>query len=154
MSNRQETIIFSFSLLWILSIAVAQNPFSPFRQLGYQSSFMCTLPQHIALQVVESETNFKVNIRLWQFFVFLALIPFVFVRTLKYLALFSTLANLLTVVGLAVILQHCMQGLPPASHYPAFNSWATLPLFFGTVVYAFEGIGVVSVRTLSKWCHF
>ncbi len=54
------------------------------------------------------------------------------------------MANVMNVVGLVIILQYCVRDLPPIGSYPAFNSWSTLPLYFGTAIYAFEGIGVVS----------
>jgi proton-coupled amino acid transporter len=98
------------------------------------------------LQVVKSASDgFTVNIRLYEFIVFLLLIPFVFVRKLTHLAPFSMLANILTVVGLIITVQYCFKDLPPITDYPAFNSWEQLPLYFGIAIYAFEGIGVVCI---------
>ena len=73
--------------------------------------------------------------------------------TLLISAPFSLLANVINVIGLIIILQYCVRDLPPVSTFPAFASWSTLPLYFGTAIYAFEGIGVVSsigvIQTLS-----
>ena len=50
--------------------------------------------------------------------------------------------------SLFVQLFYHFQDIPSVSERPAFNSWATLPLYFGTAIYAFEGIGVVSLKHL------
>lgn len=66
------------------------------------------------------------------------------VKSLKYLAPVSMIASVLTILGLGIIFYYTVQDLPPASSRPAFAPWKQLPLFFGTAIYAFEGIGVVS----------
>ncbi len=99
---------------------------------------------YFLFQVVEAKASFSMSVRLYELCVFAILIPFVLLRNLRILAPFSALANILTIVGLVITLLHCFQGLQPASSLPAFNSWRTLPLYFGIAIYAFEGIGVVS----------
>jgi proton-coupled amino acid transporter len=79
----------------------------------------------------------------------LILIPYSLLRQLKYLAPFSLIANILTFFGLIVILQYCFRNLHDVSSLPAFNNFKGLALYFGTAIYAFEGIGVVRVIILS-----
>lgn len=65
------------------------------------------------------------------------------IRNLKYLAPVSMVANVFQFVGLAVILSYVVQDLPYSWESKQFASWGQLPLYFGTAIYAFEGIGVV-----------
>lgn len=55
----------------------------------------------------------------------------------------SLFAAILTVSGLGITFFYMLQGLPNTSTVHAFSSWSQLPLYFGTAIYAFEGIGVV-----------
>jgi proton-coupled amino acid transporter len=79
------------------------------------------------------------------------LIPMIllnYIRNLKYLAPFSMIANIFMGVGLAIIFYYIFRDpLPPISRPDinvGFSSWKQLPLYFGTAIYAFEGIGMVS----------
>ena len=74
------------------------------------------------------------------------LVPTVFlvnIRNLKYLSPISMLANILQFIGLIIIFYYVLQDIPYTWDRKAFASWGQLPLYFGTAIYAFEGIGVV-----------
>ena len=88
------------------------------------------------------------------------------IRNLKYLSPVSMLANFLQFMGLGALFFYLLQDLPFSWERKAFATWyvsvskfhiwtlyivfliflifrGQLPLFFGTAIYAFEGIGVV-----------
>lgn len=76
----------------------------------------------------------------------LALLPILLsalVRNLKYLAPLSTLANLFMCVGIIITLYFTVQDLPSLSERRFVSPLAQFPLFFGTALFAFEGIGLV-----------
>ena len=59
------------------------------------------------------------------------------------------LANGLTVAAMCLTFYYIFDGLPSPTERPAFSEWNRLPLFFGTVIFALEGIGVVSRYAVS-----
>ncbi|KAK6012842.1 proton-coupled amino acid transporter 1 domain protein [Ostertagia ostertagi] len=65
------------------------------------------------------------------------------IRELKALAPLAALANAVYLVAVCIVLQQLFQYDRPASSLPAVANWSTLPLFFGTVMFAFEGVAVV-----------
>jgi proton-coupled amino acid transporter len=65
------------------------------------------------------------------------------VKSLHKLAYFSSLANILQLSGMLFVFFTLVQGLPPVSSVRTVAPMSTLPLFFGTAIYAFEGIGIV-----------
>uniref|UniRef100_A0A182N418 Amino acid transporter transmembrane domain-containing protein n=1 Tax=Anopheles dirus TaxID=7168 RepID=A0A182N418_9DIPT len=65
------------------------------------------------------------------------------VRSLKLLTPTSLTASVLAIAGLAIAFLFLLQDLPHSTTVQPVSSWSTLPLYFGTVMYAFEGIGVV-----------
>jgi len=65
------------------------------------------------------------------------------IRSLKFIARLSAVANICMLVGLVVILYYCAIDLPPLSSRSAIAHWTTIPLFFGTSIFAFEGISLV-----------
>jgi len=53
-------------------------------------------------------------------------------------------------IGLGIILSYCLVDLPTLNSRTAVAHWSQIPLFFGTAIYAFEGISLVSVRRLNN----
>lgn len=75
------------------------------------------------------------------------LLPFIlinWVRNLKLFAPFSTLANIVTVISFSIIAFYVFSDIPPMSERAAVAPFRGMPLFFGTVLFAMEAIGVVS----------
>ena len=65
------------------------------------------------------------------------------IRKIEYLSPFSAIANAGTVVSIFIMFSYMLGNLPSPGEYPNFAGFKTLPAYFGTIVFAFEGIGVV-----------
>lgn len=55
----------------------------------------------------------------------------------------SVLANVITFIGIGFVLFYVFQDLPSISERPAFAPIERFPLYFGTVLFALEAVGVV-----------
>ncbi|XP_037820309.1 proton-coupled amino acid transporter-like protein CG1139 [Lucilia sericata] len=73
----------------------------------------------------------------------LPLISIFLIRDLKALVPFNTLANLLFFLGFSLILLYILEDLPPLSERNMFNKIDRYPLYFGTVLFAMESVGVI-----------
>lgn len=85
-----------------------------------------------------------IDLSIHMIFVVVPVLLLCMVRNLKYLTPFSTLANVLMAVGVGAVLYEATQDLSSVESRNYIGSWHQLPLYFGTAVYAFEGIGLVS----------
>ncbi|KAF3424300.1 hypothetical protein E2986_06649 [Frieseomelitta varia] len=65
------------------------------------------------------------------------------IRNLKYLVPISSLANFLVIAGYVATMYIMSYDLPPIHERRYIADWHELPLFFGTVIYSFEGITLV-----------
>ena len=85
----------------------------------------------------------------------LALLPLLIlmnlIRNLKFLAPFSMIANVLIGTGMGITFYYILHDLPSISERPVFSSIEKLPLFFGTAIFALEGVGVVSIYTFGVY---
>lgn len=66
------------------------------------------------------------------------------IRNLKLLAPFSAVANVCMAGGIGVVFYYILQDVPSISERDYVGTVSTLPLYFGTAMFAFEGIALVS----------
>nr|CAD7403618.1 unnamed protein product [Timema cristinae] len=95
-------------------------------------------------KVVDFYTDDHWDLRIYMVLMMPVLIAINMVRNLKYLAPLSMIANLLIATGLAITFYYIFSDMPALETRPNFSTWHQLPLFFGTAIFALEGIGVVS----------
>ncbi|XP_068596145.1 proton-coupled amino acid transporter 1 [Brachionichthys hirsutus] len=72
-----------------------------------------------------------------------AFILLVFIPNLKYLAPMSLVANVVMSASLVLIYVYCIMNIRYPINLPKVGRGQDYPLFFGTAIFAFEGIGVV-----------
>ncbi|KAJ8952369.1 hypothetical protein NQ314_007558 [Rhamnusium bicolor] len=74
------------------------------------------------------------------------LLPLIFinyVKNLKLLAPLSTFANFITIVSFGIILYYLVNQDITLEGRNAVGNWRDFPLYFGTVLFALEAIGVI-----------
>ena len=89
------------------------------------------------------------DVRSWILFLLLPVLILSFIKRLSIISDLSAVANVLCFVGLVGTYQFLFFNIGNPGDYPAFGPLKELPLFFGTALFAFEGIGIVSYQPLS-----
>ncbi|KAL2077816.1 hypothetical protein ACEWY4_027320 [Coilia grayii] len=132
------------------------NVFLIITQLGFCCVYFVFLSDNIR-QVVEAangtswdchtnETAIMVpslNSKIYMLIFLPFIILLVFTRNLRVLAPFSTVANLVMAASLVLIYYYSFTNISLPVNLPEVGRAKDYPLFFGTAIFAFEGIGVV-----------
>ncbi|XP_064636410.1 proton-coupled amino acid transporter 1-like isoform X2 [Lineus longissimus] len=112
-------------------------------QIGFCCVYVLFIGENVRLFVEAFHPPSDVPVQVYMAVLLVFLVPFSFIKNLKSLAPFAIFANLLTMTGIVIILVYCVQDLPPVTTYPLMADFGRIPLFFGSVVFAFEGISLV-----------
>lgn len=83
------------------------------------------------------------DVRIWILILLLPVLSLAYIQKLKFIAYISTAANLLSFFGLFGTYQYLFFNLQNPGKFQASAPMKEFPLFFGTALFAFEGIGVV-----------
>ncbi|RLU19973.1 hypothetical protein DMN91_008532 [Ooceraea biroi] len=140
-----------------MKYALEQGPrcmswFSPYApglvdgfMIVYQMGICCVYIVFIATNIKQVADQYwePLDISTHMLILLLPLILINYIRNLKLLAPFSTLANLITFVGLAMTLVYMFDELPPISEREMFGTLTNFSLYFGTTLFALEAVGVI-----------
>lgn len=94
-------------------------------------------------QVIEFYSEYDWTLTIYMLMLLPILIVINLTRSLKYLTPFSMISNTLFIIGIGISYYYIFDDLPPVTDRPMFASWHQLPIFFGTTIFALEGVGVV-----------
>ncbi|XP_037938072.1 proton-coupled amino acid transporter-like protein pathetic isoform X1 [Teleopsis dalmanni] len=127
---------------WSRFIRFVVNAFLSVDLLGTCCIYLVFVGTQIK-QIVDYYEAFDISLRVW---ILLFTVPLIFmnlIRNLKYLIPFSFIANVLLFVGIVITFTYILTDVPNPSERTSVASVVQWPLFFGTVIFALEGIGVV-----------
>uniref|UniRef100_A0A6M2DNG0 Putative amino acid transporter n=1 Tax=Xenopsylla cheopis TaxID=163159 RepID=A0A6M2DNG0_XENCH len=118
------------------------NTFLLIYQLGTCCVYVVFVASNIKA-VVDYNLGTETDVRLYMLAILLPLILINWVRNLKFLAPFSTLANIITIVSFGIILYYVFREPLSMQNREPVGELHHFPLFFGTVLFALEAIGVI-----------
>ncbi|KAM3968648.1 proton-coupled amino acid transporter-like protein acs [Aphomia sociella] len=117
------------------------NGFLCVTQLGFCCVYIVFIANNVKL--ICDQYDIHIDLSIHMIFVVIPVLLACMVRNLKYLTPFSTIANIMMAVGVSAVVYEAAHDLPPVNTRVYIASWQQLPLYFGTAIYAFEGIGLV-----------
>ncbi|RZC32530.1 proton-coupled amino acid transporter 4 [Asbolus verrucosus] len=113
--------------------------------LIYQMGAGCVYTVFIAenIEHVADEYTEHLDVKIWMLIILLPLILINYIRNLKFLAPFSTVANFVTIASFGIILYYLIKADITFEGRNVAGNIADFPLYFGTVLFALEAIGVI-----------
>ncbi|KAI4484562.1 proton-coupled amino acid transporter-like protein CG1139 [Polistes fuscatus] len=140
-----------------MKCALEQGPrcvkwFSPYApglvdgfMIAYQLGICCVYIVFVAKNIKQVADQYwePLDIQIHMFILLLPLILINYIRNLKLLAPFSTLANIITFIGLGMIIVYMFEDVPSISDRQMFGTVRNFALYFGTTLFALEAVGVI-----------
>ncbi|XP_017788097.1 PREDICTED: proton-coupled amino acid transporter-like protein CG1139 isoform X2 [Habropoda laboriosa] len=111
----------------------------------YQLGSCCVYTVFVAtnLKLALKSTLPDIDVRLYMLAILLPLILVNWIRNLKFLAPCSTIANCITFVSFGIILYYIFREPLSFENREVIGNVENFPLYFGTVLFALEAIGVI-----------
>lgn len=111
-------------------------------QLGFCCVYFVFMADNLE-DFFNNNTSIHLSKAVWMLLLLIPMLSICSIRRLSILAPFAMAANVVYVVAVAVVLFFFLSDLRPISSLPWFGKATDLPLFFGTVMFAFEGVAVI-----------
>ncbi|XP_039287467.1 proton-coupled amino acid transporter 4-like [Nilaparvata lugens] len=130
-----------FARPWANTVRICTYVFITITQLGFCSVYFVFISSTLVKILVPYGINIAAHT--YMTMILLPILATALIRNLKFLTPISSLANLSLGSGVLLTLFFASRDLPPLATRRMAADWKQLPLFFGTTVYAFEGISLV-----------
>ncbi|XP_046414375.1 proton-coupled amino acid transporter-like protein CG1139 isoform X1 [Neodiprion fabricii] len=113
--------------------------------IAYQLGICCVYIVFVAENIKQVTDQYwpPIDAKLHMLILLVPLTLINYIRNLKVLAPFSSLANVITFVGLSMILYYVFDDLPSVSERELYGSLRNFSLYFGTTLFALEAVGVI-----------
>ncbi|BES98561.1 amino acid transporter [Nesidiocoris tenuis] len=113
--------------------------------ISYQLGICCVYIVFVATNVKQVADHYwtELDVRLWSLILLLPLIAINMIRNLKLLAPFSQLANVITFIGIAIVMYYVFSDIPSMTTREYAGELRNFSLFFGTTLFALEAVGVI-----------
>ena len=125
----------------ILLFFVSPRYVTDFLLCSLQIGFCCVYVVFISHNIHSAVGS--LDVRIWMLIILPFLIIPSLVSNIRTLAYFTTMGNVIVLVGLGIIYQYLFTHVQSPAHLPATNGALNACVAFGQIVYAFEGIAVV-----------
>ncbi|KPI91888.1 Proton-coupled amino acid transporter 4 [Papilio xuthus] len=119
--------------------AITVDVFLVVYQLGICCVYIVFIADNIKKVV---DPYYEMAVEIHMLIILLPLIAFNLIPSLKLLAPFSAVANLMTFVGLGIVIYFLLSGEKSTEPLDLWGSAETFPLFFGTILFALTAVGV------------
>uniref|UniRef100_A0A1B0DLT3 Amino acid transporter transmembrane domain-containing protein n=1 Tax=Phlebotomus papatasi TaxID=29031 RepID=A0A1B0DLT3_PHLPP len=126
---------------WSKTMRIIVNVFLCVTQLGFCCVYFVFVSTN--LQQIWNQYGISINDYLNLVIICAPILLTSLITNLKYLAPCSVVASACMLIGTGITLYFSVGDLPSPSERNFVASWETLPLFFGTTLFAFEGISLV-----------
>ncbi|KAK9500840.1 hypothetical protein O3M35_002026 [Rhynocoris fuscipes] len=125
--------------------ANASAPIVDTFMISYQLGICCVYIVFVATNVKQVADYYlsPIDVRLWMLILLLPLIAINMIRNLKLLAPFSQAANIITFIGISIVMYYVFEDLPSPSTRALTGELRNFSLFFGTTLFALEAVGVI-----------
>ncbi|XP_044731832.1 proton-coupled amino acid transporter 1-like [Chrysoperla carnea] len=117
------------------------NLFLCITQLGFCCVYFVFISDNV--EQVANHFDVKLSNKYWMMIALVPILLSALIRNLKYLTPLSMAANCCMISGIIITFYFTSSGLPHPRERDYVASPALMPLYFGTAIFAFEGIGLV-----------
>lgn len=131
------------SVRWLAPYGrIVSFAFLVFCEMGASCVYIIFVAENLK-SVSDGYTGTETDVRAIMLMIFPPILLLCWIRNLKLLAPFSTMATAITMASFGITLYYVLNDIPSLSDREPVGNLKELPLFFGTVMFSMSAIGII-----------